>query len=206
MTFDEALRQCPPIAILRGVQPDEVAAIGIALVACGVRIIEVPLNSPEPLASVARLRASLGEAALVGVGTVLRPEEVDRSHAAGAQLVLSPNCDARVIERTVALGMASVPGVATPSEGFAALAAGAHALKLFPFETIGAAGLKAWRSVFAPEVRMLPVGGITVANLAACRRAGASGAGAGSSVYAPGDTPQQVATKATALLDAWRAA
>jgi 2-dehydro-3-deoxyphosphogalactonate aldolase len=206
LDFHEALRLCPLIAILRGVRPDEVGAVAAVLVAAGVRIIEVPLNSPEPMDSVRRLRAALGDTTLIGVGTALSVEDVRAAHTAGAGIVLSPNFDAKVVKETVALGMVSVPGVATPSEGFAALAAGAHALKLFPFETLGVDGLKAWRSVFPRDVRMLPVGGIGVGNLAACLRAGASGAGAGSSLYAPSDLPSAVALKAAALLQALRSA
>jgi 2-dehydro-3-deoxyphosphogalactonate aldolase len=204
--FQTALALCPLIAILRGVRPEEAAGIGLALFEAGIRIIEVPMNSPSPLDSVRSLRSTLGERALVGVGTALHVHDVRAAHEAGAGIVLSPNFDPAVVAETVALGLISVPGVATPSEGFAALAAGAHALKLFPFETIGIAGLRAWRSVFAASVRMLPVGGIGVAQLAGCRVAGAAGAGAGSSIYTPGDTPQAVAAKASALITTWRAA
>jgi 2-dehydro-3-deoxyphosphogalactonate aldolase len=193
------------IAILRGVTPAEVVAVGQALFDGGIRVIEVPLNSPEPFDSIERLARAFGGEALIGAGTVLRDADVDRVADAGARLVLSPNFDTRVVLRTKARGLLSMPGVATPSEGFAALEAGADALKLFPAELLGPAVLKAWRSVFAPATPMFAVGGVGEHNLVAFKRAGATGAGIGSSLYAPGAVPQQLLDRARALIDLWAA-
>jgi len=194
------------IAILRGVRPDEVLAIGRALFDGGIRVIEVPLNSPQPLASIERLAREFGSAALIGAGTVLSADDADRVADAGARLVLSPNFDASVVRRTKARGLLSMPGVATPSEGFAALAAGADALKLFPAELLGPAVLKAWRSVFAPATPMFAVGGVGEHNLAAFKRAGANGAGIGSSLYAPGAAPDALVDRARRLVVLWATA
>ena len=193
------------VAILRGVTPAEVLDVAAVLHEAGVRVIEVPLNSPQAFDSIARLAATWGGRVLVGAGTVLTPEDVDRVADAGGRLVLAPNFDAAVVRQTKARGLLSVPGVATPSEGFAALAAGADALKLFPTEMLGPAVLKAWRAVFPPGTAMLPVGGVGVANLAAFKAAGAAGAGIGSSLYAPGVTLDELGRRARALVAAWAA-
>jgi 2-dehydro-3-deoxyphosphogalactonate aldolase len=200
--LDEALRACPVIAILRGLLPENARAIGEALVRAGIRIIEVPMNSPDPLGSVRELAALAAQDVLVGVGTVLSAEQVTQARQAGAQIVLSPNADPAVIRQTKLLSMISVPGVATPTEGFAALRAGADALKLFPAENIGPAGVKAWRSVFAQDVRLIPVGGVSAANAADYLLAGAAGVGAGSSIFAPGDAPDRVFEKAQGIVNA----
>jgi 2-dehydro-3-deoxyphosphogalactonate aldolase len=192
------------IAILRGVRPDEVLQVARAVLAGGIRILEVPLNSPQALESIALVARELGSEALVGAGTVLTPAQADQVAAAGARLVLSPNFDAGVVQQTKARGMLSVPGVATPSEGFAALAAGADALKLFPAEMLGPAVLKAWRAVFPRDTAMLPVGGVGEANLAAFRAAGASGAGIGSALYAPGVAPDELTRRARLLVQRWQ--
>jgi len=194
------------IAILRGVKPAEVLAVGRALLAGGVDIIEVPLNSPQPFDSIALLVREFGERALVGAGTVLTPADADRVADAGARLVLSPNFDAAVVQRTKARGLLSVPGVATPSEGFQALAAGADALKLFPAEMLGPAVLKAWRAVFPAGASMISVGGIGEHNLAAFKAAGASGVGVGSSLYAPGVAADEVERRARNLATRWHEA
>ncbi|MFO1326829.1 MAG: 2-dehydro-3-deoxy-6-phosphogalactonate aldolase [Rubrivivax sp.] len=191
------------VAILRGVRPDEVLAAADALVEGGIRVLEVPLNSPDPLRSIECLARQRGDVLRVGAGTVLSPDDVDRVADAGGTLVLAPNLDAAVVRRTRARGLWSVPGVATPTEGFAALAAGAHALKLFPAEMLGPAVLKAWRAVFPPGTPMWPVGGVGVGNLAAFRAAGAAGAGIGSSLYSPGVAPDELRRRAQALLQAW---
>lgn len=204
MTPDPGL---PPltgvVAILRGVTPAEVLDVAAVLHEAGVRVIEVPLNSPQPFDSIGRLAAAWGGRVLVGAGTVLTPADVDRVADAGGRLVLAPNFDAAVVRQTRARGLLSVPGVATPSEGFAALAAGADALKLFPAEMLGPPVLKAWRAVFPPGTPMLPVGGVGVANLAAFKAAGAAGAGIGSSLYAPGVTLDELGRRARALVAAW---
>lgn len=191
------------VAILRGVKPDEVLAVADALVAGGIGIIEVPLNSPQPLHSIERLVRAIGSRVRIGAGTVLSVADADRAADAGATLVLAPNFDAAVVQRTVQRGLFSLPGVATPSEGFAALAAGAHGLKLFPAEMLGPSVMKAWRAVFPAATQMVAVGGIGEANLAAFKAAGASGVGVGSSLYAPGVAPAELTRRARALVQRW---
>jgi 2-dehydro-3-deoxyphosphogalactonate aldolase len=191
------------IAILRGVTPGEVLGIGRALVEGGIRVIEVPLNSPQPFDSIERLAREFGHQVLVGAGTVLTAGDVDRVADAGARLVLAPNFDAAVVARSKARNLASMPGVATPTEGFAALAAGADALKLFPAELLGPAVFKAWRSVFPAATPMFAVGGVGEHNLLAFKQAGATGAGIGSSLYAPGATAEQLIPRARKLVALW---
>ena len=191
------------IAILRGVRPDEVLDVAQVLREAGIRTIEVPLNSPEPLQSIRRLAEAFGTDTLIGAGTVLTPEAVDAVAAAGARLVLAPNLDAAVVRRAKALGLWAMPGVATPSEGFHALACGADGLKLFPGETLGPPVHKAWRAVFPKSVPMYAVGGVGVETLPAFRAAGATGAGVGSSLYAPGVALAELARRARALRAAW---
>jgi len=202
--FAAAMQHLPLVAILRGVRPDEAVAIGRALLDAGWRLIEVPLNSPEPLRSIEALAQALPEA-LVGAGTVLTPAAVRDVHAAGGRMIVAPNFDAAVVRESVRLGMVSLPGVMSPTEMFAALAAGAAALKLFPAEAIAPAVVKALRAVLESAVRLLPVGGITLANMADYRTAGASGFGIGSSLYKPGMTVAQVAVQARRWADTWRA-
>ena len=180
-----ALAACPLIAILRGLRPEEARPVGAALVDSGWRLIEVPLNSPEPLASIATLAQAFPQA-LVGAGTVLQPEQVQQVHAAGGRLVVAPNFNAAVVREAVRLGMACLPGVMTATEAFAALAAGATGLKLFPSEMIPPAAVKALRAVLPADALVLPVGGITTSNMAAYRAAGADGFGIGSALYQPG--------------------
>ncbi|MEI6239685.1 MAG: 2-dehydro-3-deoxy-6-phosphogalactonate aldolase [Planctomycetia bacterium] len=197
------LAALPLIAILRGIEPDEAVAIGAALCDAGFRVIEIPLNSPRPLESIRRLAAAVGDRASVGAGTVVRLAEVAEVAAAGGTLIVAPNADPEVIRGTKAAGLVSCPGVATPTEGFAALAAGADALKLFPAEQIGPAVVKAWRAVFARHVPLLPVGGITPDTMAAYRAAGATGFGLGSALYKPGMTAAAVRRTADAFVTAW---
>jgi len=192
------------IAILRGVTPAEVLAVARALRAGGIATIEVPLNSPQPLDSIAMLAREFGPEALIGAGTVLGPDQADAVADAGARLVLSPNFDAAVVRRTKARGLLSMPGVATPSEGFAALAAGADALKLFPGEMLGPPVLKAWRAVFPPGTRFVSVGGVGEANLAAFRAAGADAVGIGSALFSPGIAPAEIERRARAFVARWR--
>lgn len=194
------------IAILRGVTPKEVLAVGQALVDSGIFCIEVPLNSPDPFDSIEALAREFGDRALIGAGTVLTADQVDRVADAGARLALSPNFDAAVVRRTKARNLASMPGVATPTEGFAALAAGADALKLFPSELLGTAALKAWRAVFPAGTQMYSVGGVGLDNIAAFKAAGATGVGIGSALYAPGVAIEELARRARALADRWSAA
>jgi 2-dehydro-3-deoxyphosphogalactonate aldolase len=192
------------IAILRGVSPDAVLDVAQALIAGGIEVIEVPLNSPQPFDSIARLARDAGASVRVGAGTVLTAADVDRAADAGATLVLAPNFDAAVVQRTVQRGLFSMPGVATPSEGFAALAAGAHGLKLFPGEMLGPPVMKAWRAVFAPGTAFYAVGGVGEHNIAAYKAAGAAGVGVGSSLYAPGVAGPELTRRARALVTCWR--
>lgn len=200
-----ALAQLPLVAILRGLTPIEAPAIGRLLVDRGWSMIEVPLNSPQPLRSIAMLAAAHPQA-LIGAGTVLTAAHVREVHAAGGRLVVAPNFDLAVVRQAVELGLVCLPGVATPSEAFAALAAGATGLKLFPAETIGPAGLKAWRAVLPPSTVLLPVGGVAPEHLAVWVAAGASGAGLGSALYRPGQDAATVALQAERFVAAWRAA
>src|ERR1700712_3264952 len=177
-TWQACIEQLPLVAILRGITPDEAEAVGDALVGAGWRLLEVPLNSPQPLRSIEILARRFPHA-LVGAGTVRTPEEVRQVHAAGGRLVVSPHFDARVVEGTRELGMLALPGVLTASEAFAALAAGASALKLFPAEMIPPAAVKALRAVLPPEVLLMPVGGIAPVTMAGYRAAGAHGFGIG---------------------------
>jgi len=194
------LDECPLVAIIRGVTPDEVESIGEAIYAAGIRIIEVPLNSPEPLESIARLARSMGDRALVGAGTVLEPERVAEVRDVGGRLIVSPNTDTRVIEATTAAGMVSSPGFYTPSEAFTALRAGAHGLKLFPAEAATPAVVKGMRAVLPKDVPMLVVGGVRPDNMRAYLDAGADGFGLGSGLYKPGQTPEQVSEQARAYV------
>jgi 2-dehydro-3-deoxyphosphogalactonate aldolase len=191
------------VAILRGVQPGEVLAVAEALVAGGIGIIEVPLNSPQPFDSITRLSRALGPQVRIGAGTVLSAADVERAADAGATLVLAPNFDAAVVQRTRQRGMFSMPGVATPSEGFAALAAGADGLKLFPAEMLGPPVVKAWRAVFAPGTALFAVGGIGEHNIAAFKAAGAAGVGVGSSLYAAGVALPELTRRARVLVQCW---
>ncbi len=194
--FQAMLAQCPLIAILRGLRPDEAEAIGEALIEAGIRIIEVPLNSPEPYASITRLAGLAGTRALIGAGTVLDVDAVARVAAAGGQIIVSPATDSAVIAATVAAGLVSLPGFFTPSEAFTALAAGAHGLKFFPAEAGSPAVLKAMRAVLPRGTLLLPVGGITPEAVAAWRDAGADGFGLGSALYRPGMTAAEIAPRA----------
>lgn len=194
----------PLIAILRGVTPAEAVPIGETLLDAGFRVIEVPLNSPEPLESIRRLAVALGDRARIGAGTVLSPQQVDDVARAGGTLVVSPNANPAVIRATKAAGLWSAPGVATPTEGFAALDAGADLLKLFPAEQIGPSVVKAWRAVFPRDVPLVPVGGVTPETMAAFVAAGASGFGLGSAIYKPGNSAADVRRAAAAFVVSWR--
>ena len=184
-TFARAMRELPLIAILRGLTPAEAEAIGDAIVEPGFQLLEVPLNSPEPLASIALLRARCPDA-LVGAGTVLNAQQVREAHAAGGQLIVSPNFNADVVREAVRLGLVCLPGVMTPTEAFGALDAGATGLKLFPAELASPAVVKALLAVLPRGTPLMPVGGITPHNMAEWRAAGAAGFGIGSALYKPG--------------------
>lgn len=204
ITLDTALATMPLIAILRGAKPAEVLDVAAALIEAGLTIIEVPLNSPDPLRSIEQLGARYGADAVIGAGTVLTSTEVEQVAKAGGRLIVSPNMDVDVIKSTRQHGMISAPGIATPSEGFAALAAGAHILKLFPGDLVTPAVLKAMRAVFPPMTVMVPVGGVSLTTMPSYIAAGASGFGIGSSLYKPGDSAAVVQERAMALVQAWR--
>jgi 2-dehydro-3-deoxyphosphogalactonate aldolase len=194
------LSECPLVAIIRGVTPPEAQAIGEALYEAGIRIIEVPLNSPQPLESIGRLARSLGDRALIGAGTVLEVEDVARVRDVGGRIIVSPSTDPEVIEATIAAGMVSSPGFYTPSEAFQALKAGAHALKLFPAEAASPAVVKAMRAVLPGDVPVLVVGGVRPDNMRAYLDAGANGFGLGSGLYKPGQSPAETGSKARAYV------
>ncbi len=199
-----AIEKLPLIAILRGVMPDEAPEIGAALVAAGFRIIEVPLNSPDPFRSIETLADRFGDTVLVGAGTVMSSDAALKTADSGGRLVVMPHSDAAVIGAAKAVGAWCLPGVATPTEGFAALAAGADGLKLFPAETLPPTAVKAWRAVFPIEVRLMPVGGITPESVAEYVAAGASGFGIGSALYRPGIGVGELTTRAAAFVAAWQ--
>jgi len=203
--FEVVMAKLPLVAILRGLKPSEAPEILEALVGEGFALIEIPLNSPDPLASIAAMRRLAPPEAFVGAGTVLSVADVEAVAGAGGDLVVTPNANAPVIARARALGLICLPGVATPTEAFAALEAGADGLKAFPAEMIGPAIVKAWRAVIPARVPILPVGGIGPANMAAYVAAGASGFGLGSAIYKPGDTAARVRDNAAAFVAAWRA-
>ncbi|MES3082971.1 2-dehydro-3-deoxy-6-phosphogalactonate aldolase [Sphingomonas faeni] len=203
--FDDAFAKCPLIAILRGVKPDEVEAIGEALVEAGFTILEVPMNSPDPLDSIARLARRFEGRAVVGAGTVLRVEDVEAVGAAGGTLIIAPNANVRVIAAAADKGYVALPGIATPTEAFAALDAGAAALKLFPAEAAGPTVLKAMRAILPKDARVLPVGGIVPEAMADWRKAGAAGFGLGSALFAPGMTAADVGTRAKTFIETWNA-
>jgi 2-dehydro-3-deoxyphosphogalactonate aldolase len=200
--LERYLDPVPLVAILRGITPGEVLEIGAALMEAGLRCIEVPLNSPEPLESIRRLGQAFGDEALIGAGTVLDAAAVDGVAAAGGRLIVMPHFDPVLVRHAVAGGLCCVPGVATPSEAFAALAAGASALKMFPAEALPPPVVKAWRAVLPPALRLLPVGGITPGRMAAYLEAGASGFGLGSALYRPGMSASEVARNAQAFREA----
>ncbi|MBV8473596.1 MAG: 2-dehydro-3-deoxy-6-phosphogalactonate aldolase [Hyphomicrobiales bacterium] len=203
--FAAAMARLPLIAILRGVKPEEAPAILEALVAPGFSLIEIPLNSPDPFASIAAMRKLAPAETFIGAGTVLSPADVERVADAGGDLIVMPHADVAVIAAAKARGLACTPGVATPTEAFAALAAGADGLKAFPAEMITPSVVKAWRAVIPKSVPILPVGGITPEGMAAYVAAGASGFGLGSALYRPGDKPAEVEKRAAAFVAAWRA-
>ncbi len=195
----------PLVAILRGVTPDEVSDIGEALMAAGISWIEVPLNSPDPFDSITKLVARLGEKAVIGAGTVLTTEEVEAVAATGARLIVSPNMNAEVIRLSKAKGMISLPGVFTATECFTALDAGADGLKFFPGDLIGPIGLKALKAVLPRTAITYAVGGVSVETIPDWLAAGVHGFGLGSALYKPGDSAQDVAVKARAIVAAYDA-
>jgi 2-dehydro-3-deoxyphosphogalactonate aldolase len=198
------LERCPLVAILRGAKPDEVVAICEALEQQGIAIVEVPLNSPLPIASIALLARAFGERLLIGAGTVMTEAQVTEIAAAGGRLIVTPHADAAIVRAAKRHGLLAVPGCFTPTEAFAMLSAGADALKLFPAEAASPAVLRALRAVLPPGTAVLPVGGIDVSNIAGWQAASAAGFGIGSAIYKPGDSPETVAAKAHRLVSALR--
>jgi 2-dehydro-3-deoxyphosphogalactonate aldolase len=200
-TLDRWLSHCPLVAIIRGVTPGDAVAIGEALYSEGIRIIEVPLNSPDPLESIRLLAEHLGDRALIGAGTVLEPADVRRVADVGGKLIVSPNTYAPVIQAAVEAGLVSAPGYYTPSEAFEAVRAGAHALKLFPAEAATPSVVKGQLAVLPRHVPLLVVGGVTPGNMRPYLDAGARGFGLGSGLYKPGQTPDQVRMQARAYIE-----
>jgi 2-dehydro-3-deoxyphosphogalactonate aldolase len=200
------LAECPLVAIIRGVTPADAEAIGAAAFDAGIRIIEVPLNSPDPLASIEKLAARFGDSALIGAGTVLDPADVARVRDAGGRLIVSPNTFPPVIEASAEAGLVSLPGYFTPSEAFRALRAGATGLKLFPAEGASPALLRAHRAVLPKPVPVLVVGGIGPGTMAPWVETGANGFGLGSGLYKPGQSAAETAAKAAAYVEGARAA
>ena len=197
-----ALARCPLVAILRGIKPDEAPAVAAALIDAGFSIIEIPLNSPDPFASIARLAHQFGDLAMIGAGTVLTPTQVNEVNAAGGRLIVMPHADTEVIKAAKAARMVALPGFATPTEAFAALHAGADGLKLFPAEAAPPVVLKAMKAVIPADVPILPVGGITPERMADYLKVGAAGFGLGSALYKPGDTAEQVGDAARRFIAA----
>jgi 2-dehydro-3-deoxyphosphogalactonate aldolase len=200
--FAEAIAAMPIVAILRGVTPDEVISVAQAIFEAGIRVIEVPLNSPDPLTSISRLATHFGERAIVGAGTVLSIDDVARCKTAGAQIIVSPNMNPDVIRATVSAGMISAPGCLTPTEAFTALEAGAHAVKLFPGELISAAAVKAMRAVLPKEAIVLVVGGISADAMQNYHDAGANGFGIGGGIYRAGTSAAQAGANAAKFVAA----
>ena len=197
------LHPLPLIAILRGITPEEVLPVGLALAGAGFRAMEVPFNSPRPCESIRLLRGELGDDCLVGAGTVTAEEQVWEVAAAGGRIVVMPHFDPVVVRAAKSAGLYCAPGIATPTEGFAALAVGADALKLFPAEMLAPPVLRSLRAVFPPQTLLLPVGGITPESMADFVAAGASGFGLGSALYRPGASAAEVARNARVFADAW---
>ena len=198
----DALERCPLVAILRGIAPDEAVPVAEALHGAGFAIVEVPLNSPDPFDSIARIAAALGDEMLVGAGTVMSPADGERIAAAGGRLIVMPHFDADVVTAAKGRGLMAAPGVATPSEAFAALKAGADALKLFPAQSLPPSVLSAWGAVLPQGTLTMPVGGIHAGNLADYWSAGARGFGIGSNLYKPGKSVADVAATAAELVAA----
>ncbi len=201
--WSDFLAGVPLVAILRGLTPEEAEPVGEALVAAGFRCLEVPLNSPRPLESIAILSARFGDTAIVGAGTVLSPADVDAVAGAGGRIIISPDTNPDVIRATKAAGLLSLPGFFSPSEAFSALRAGADGLKLFPADAGGLATLKALKAVLPPAVPVMPVGGVDADTMAAFRAAGAGGFGIGSWLYTPGQGIDVIAERAVRLVAGW---
>ena len=204
MTFEDAIQHCGLIAILRGVTPGESVAIGEALFDAGLRVVEVPLNSPDPFTSIQKIASAFAGRLVTGAGTVLDASDINLLKTHKGEIAVSPDCNADVIRRAIEAGLIPVPGVFTPTEAFAAIRAGASHLKLFPAEAASPVTVKAWRAVLPKHVRIYAVGGITPANMQPWIDAGVSGFGIGSNIYKPGMAPEAVATAAREFVAAWK--
>ncbi|WP_018152769.1 2-dehydro-3-deoxy-6-phosphogalactonate aldolase [Leeia oryzae] len=205
ITLNAAMADLPLVAILRGIQPDEIHDVAAALYNAGWRMVEVPLNSPDPLETIRRLSEAWGDRMVVGAGTVLTPDAVAQVAAAGGRLIVSPNLDLEVVAAAKARGLYVLPGVQTATECFLAHKAGADGLKLFPGESISIATIKALKTVLPADARLLPVGGVTLDNLQAFKAAGVSGFGIGGALYKPGMTAAEVKARAEAFAGQYRA-
>ena len=206
MKLEDALEACGIVAILRGVTPSEVVAVSQALYDAGIRVVEVPLNSPEPFQSIEKIAMEFSGRMVVGAGTVLSVQDVNVLKAHGGQISVSPDCNEAVISRAVEVGLEPLPGVFTPTEAFAAIRAGAKHLKLFPAEVASPAVIKAWKAVLPKQVKIYAVGGVTPENMGDWLAAGASGFGIGSSLYKPGSNLAKVSESAHSLVSAWKRA
>ena len=197
--------QRPLVAILRGVQPDEVADVAHAIIEAGITILEVTMNSPHPLESIKRMAKAVGSKANIGAGTVIEPDDVKAIFDVGGQLIISPNMDPEVISQTKALSMQSYPGCQTATECFSALKAGADVLKIFPSSTIGPSGIKALRATLPKETQIYAVGGVNVRNMADYTKVGVNGFGIGSALYAPGKSLETIHKSALEFVKSWDA-
>ena len=206
MTLEDALEACGIVAILRGVTPGEVIAVSQTLYNAGIRVVEVPLNSPEPFVSIEKLSKVFADKLVVGAGTVLSVQDVNLLKAHGGQISVSPDCNEAVISRAKDLGMEPLPGVFTPTEAFAAIRAGAKHLKLFPAEVASPQTIKAWKAVLPKHVKIYAVGGVTPENMGDWLAAGASGFGIGSSLYKQGMSMANISESAHSLVSAWKRA
>ncbi len=206
MNLENALDACGIVAILRGVTPDEVVAVSQTLYDAGVRVVEVPLNSPEPFISIEKLSKAFADKMVVGAGTVLTVQDVNLLKTHGGQISVSPDCNEATISRAVELGIVPLPGVFTPTEAFAAIRAGAKHLKLFPAEVASPATIKAWKAVLPKHVKIYAVGGVTPENMGDWLAAGASGFGIGSSIFKPGMSMAKISESAHSLVSAWKRA
>lgn len=204
LTFHSAFAELPLVSILRGISPPEVEGVGSALIEAGFRLIEVPLTSPEPFKSIEILVRRFGEMAIIGAGTVRSEPQLDTLIQTGGQLMVTPHGDTTLIAAAKRRGLAALPGVATPTEAFAAIDAGADALKVFPADAVPPAILRSWRTVLPANVPLCPTGGVTPEGLAAYVDAGAGGFGIGTQLYKPGWTRAAVGARAQAYVAAWR--